>query len=141
MPSLRTHARCRAAVTRHSVIGAVEGGARATSVKEINACRQITKRVSRLIATTAASSFITRKYQLGSAEIHPGLPILLMRVGLSHKHSPPFPFFIFNETPFHARVKRFSAARALVHNLLYFPVFSSSSVVDPAAVIAYARNG
>lgn len=110
------------AVTRHSVIGSVEGGARATSVKQINAWRQITKRVSRLIATATASSFISPKSQSGSADIHPGLSVLLMRVGQSLKHSPPFPFFIFNETRF--RGGHFSVSLA-VQNWHYFPVFSA----------------
>lgn len=71
--------------------------------------------------------FYLPKYQLGSAEIQQGPPVLLMRVGQSHKHSPPFPFFIFNETPFHGLSGEIaSSILAHVHNLLYFPVFSSS---------------
>lgn len=140
--SLRTHARCCTAVTRHSVIGAVEGGARATSVKQINAWRRITKRLRRLIATTAASSFLSHKYQVGSAEIRPRLPVLLMPVGQSAQaRSAIPPFLCFTRLPSMGWLRKFSAAGARVHNLLYFPMLGSSSALEPAVVIAYAGIG
>lgn len=124
LPSLRTHARWRTAVTRHSVIGAVEGGARATSVKQINARRQITKRVSRLIATAAASSFISPPQISTRERRNSPRTVCPVDAGRSVAQAPVrhSPFLYLTRHVFRGLwVGKFSVALAHVQNLTVFP--------------------
>lgn len=93
--ALHAHAHWRTppAATRHSVIGAVEGGARATSVKQISARRQPRNRVSRLIAAATASSFIAPQTFLSSdaPRFGPVPPVPLMPVGQSAQAQSAIP--------------------------------------------------
>lgn len=125
LSSRQTHAQCAPAVTRHSVIAAVGGGARATSLKQIIHLSPIKTRVSALIARTAV---LYRFFSLPRPHTNTpttAWPSFQMRVRLSL--SPPFHF----SSAFFFKYIYFSTVSLMVRLRAFFA--ASCFAASPAA--------